>query len=399
MKCKYLFKKKLGFVLTTLLVGNLLGSIGYGENKTPTVYFKIGQSSYFIDTTEKSMDSQALVHNGRTMVPMRYAAEAFGGEVKWNSSTKTATIVFKDKTLVIPVEQNTIFINENKLEMDTKPLVLQGRTMLPVAYIAKALNLETAWDKNTQTVKIGEFSKVVSKDEIDMVENISQQEGRKVVYASPLTELNHGSRYSLNARSGSQKIETRFGFHTYGANSQAEYDRVVNKAIGVRDMLDKGTADAGGWSGAKLVQDYQNGRLTPTRMAELEKSLNKGILMSDVKTVERVMSASMVIRHLRPDAVKQLDEGISDESGAACIFYGQGDCNATAYMMQVAFDVYGFNTRIAYSTTHAWAEFEIDGQWYSIEDMGSKGGTAGKYSQAFRGVLISPTNSKSPNRN
>lgn len=166
---------------------------------------------------------------------------------------KTATIVFKDKTLIIPVEQSKIYINEDKIEMDTKPLLVEGRTMLPVAYIARALDLETKWDKDTQIVEITKPNQnLVDDAEIETPKSagtatqvVAKQEtpakaGVKVVYAAKLTELNHGSRYSLTEKPGYNKIETKYGYHTYGANTQAEYDRVMKKVESAKKLLEQG---------------------------------------------------------------------------------------------------------------------------------------------------------------
>lgn len=414
MKRNHLIKNIGGVLLLNLLTINLLGSLSYAEIKTPNIYFKIGQYSYFIDNSEKKMDSQALVHNGRTMVPMKYVAEAFGGEVKWDSTTKTAKIVFEDKTLIIPVEQSKIYINEDKIEMDTKPLLVDGRTMLPVAYIARALDLETKWDKNTQIVEITKPNQnLVDDEEIAEIETpksadpatqvVAKQEtpakaGVKVVYAAKLTELNHGSRYSLTEKPGYNKIETKYGYHTYGANTQAEYDRVMKKVESAKSTMEQKTKNNGGWTGGKVVLEYQKGTLSASKKAEIEKTLHPDVLKADIKTVEKVVMAKSLVRDLVSSSVQTIgDKSISEESAAARLFYGQGDCNASAYTMQVAFDSYGFNTRISYGTTHAWAEYEVNGKWYSAENLAKAGGIDAYGKVAYRGTLIAPTNSLKPN--
>lgn len=413
MKRNQLIKNIGGVLLLNLLTINLFGSLSYAEIKTPNIYFKIGQYSYFIDNSEKKMDSQALVHNGRTMVPMKYVAEAFGGEVKWDSTTKTATIVFKDKTLIIPVEQSKIYINEDKIEMDTKLLLVEGRTMLPVAYIAKALDLETKWDKNTQIVEITKSNQnlVVDDEEEVIVETpksagpatqvVAKQEtpakaGVKVVYAAKLTELNHGSRYSLTEKPGYNKIETKYGYHTYGANTQAEYDKVMKNVQDTKVTLEQKTKNNGGWTGGKVVLEYQKGTLSASKKAEIEKTLHPDVLKADIKTVEKVVMAKSLIQTLGVKETKSIsDSSISEESAAARLFYGQGDCNAMAYVMQVAFDSYGFNTRISYSTTHAWAEYEVNGKWYNAENLAKAGGV--ETGRSYVGTLVNPTNSLKPN--
>jgi len=60
----------------------------------------------------KTMNTAAQVQNGRTLVPARFVAEAFGCEVEWNGATRVVTItdpgkdVYKIGTFVIEIEEN-----------------------------------------------------------------------------------------------------------------------------------------------------------------------------------------------------------------------------------------------------------------------------------------------------
>ncbi len=44
---------------------------------------------------------------------------------------------------------------------------MEGRTMLPLAYIAQSLGLVTSWDGETKTVKITESIEVIKQKEMD----------------------------------------------------------------------------------------------------------------------------------------------------------------------------------------------------------------------------------------
>ena len=50
-------------------------------------------------TTEIVMDVSVQMINDRIMVPVRFVAEAFGGIVKWNEDTQTATFIVNGKTV------------------------------------------------------------------------------------------------------------------------------------------------------------------------------------------------------------------------------------------------------------------------------------------------------------
>ena len=159
-------KVKASLILVAMTM-NLVGTLTYGNPISNEVSFKVGEASYVVNGEEKTMDSVAIVHNSRTMVPMKYAAEAFGAKVEWDKDTRTAVITHGENTIKLPIDGNIIYVGEKQIEMDTKALVVEGRTMLPLAYIAQSLGLVTSWDGATKTVKITESMEVIKQREID----------------------------------------------------------------------------------------------------------------------------------------------------------------------------------------------------------------------------------------
>jgi len=53
------------------------------------------------------------------------------------------------------IGSTTMWINGVPMEMDTVPVLVDpGRTMLPIRYVAQALGADIAWDAATQTITI-----------------------------------------------------------------------------------------------------------------------------------------------------------------------------------------------------------------------------------------------------
>lgn len=80
---------------------NAMGATVDWDNKTGTasgymgvdsVDFIIGSNVYRVNGTRKEMDAFAFIENGRTYIPIRYAAEGLGYTVEWDEATKTITI-------------------------------------------------------------------------------------------------------------------------------------------------------------------------------------------------------------------------------------------------------------------------------------------------------------------
>ena len=104
------------------------------------------------------MDVAPFIENGRTMLPIRFVAEALGFNVKWDKDSRTVILIDKENVVKIPVDTNKIIVNEKEYTSDVKPVIKNDRTMLAIANIARALGLKDGkdihWNENTKEVII-----------------------------------------------------------------------------------------------------------------------------------------------------------------------------------------------------------------------------------------------------
>ena len=104
------------------------------------------------------MDVAPYIRDGRTMLPIRYVAEALGFDVEWNRSTRTVVLKNSNTRVEIPVDTNKIIVNGKIYTSDVKPEIKNNRTMLPIANIARALGLEDGkdivWNSKSKIVTI-----------------------------------------------------------------------------------------------------------------------------------------------------------------------------------------------------------------------------------------------------
>lgn len=92
--------------------------------------------------------------SGRTLLPIRAVIEAFGGEVSWNDRTKTATLNVSGDKAELTVGKCEAYFNGSQRTLDTAPEIIGGRTMLPVRFAAESFNLAVAWDDASKIVWI-----------------------------------------------------------------------------------------------------------------------------------------------------------------------------------------------------------------------------------------------------
>lgn len=118
------------------------------------VNFVIGQAKYTVNGVEKTMDTAAyLAKEGRTMLPVRYVADALGvnpNQILWDGASKTVTIL-ADRVVQVKLGSKEMIINGAKVPMTAAAEMKNNRVFIPVAEIARALGANVAWDPATQT--------------------------------------------------------------------------------------------------------------------------------------------------------------------------------------------------------------------------------------------------------
>lgn len=119
--------------------------------------FTIGSPFYTVGGKTYQMDQPPVIVEGRTMLPLRFAAEAVGvteDDLIWDPVSKSVTLMRGNRVVQVVIGEKNMLLNGALLPMDVPASILNGRTMLPIRWIATALNAEVEWDAATKTVTI-----------------------------------------------------------------------------------------------------------------------------------------------------------------------------------------------------------------------------------------------------
>ena len=91
-------------------------------------------------------DAQPFIdENGRTQIPIRAVAEAMGCEVSWDNDTRTATIKKDNIIIVITIDEASLKVGSETVEMDTTAKIINNRTYIPVRFVGEALGMKVNW--------------------------------------------------------------------------------------------------------------------------------------------------------------------------------------------------------------------------------------------------------------
>jgi len=110
--------------------------------------------SVILDNRPLTFDVSPQIVNGRTMVPMRAIFEALGATVVWDGATQTAIAKKGETEVSLTLGSLTPTVNGQIVTIDQPGVVIGGRMLVPLRFVAEAFGVTVDWDPATRIVNI-----------------------------------------------------------------------------------------------------------------------------------------------------------------------------------------------------------------------------------------------------
>jgi len=169
-----------GYELDELIITDRKGNkIDYVDNGDGTYTFIMPESKVEVDATYKAIEEEEktiiltiddvvadvfgekvvndvapVIRNDRTMLPIRFVAEALGATVGWDDEADKVTIAKDGKVIEIIIGSSIAYVNGETVELDSPAFIENDRTYLPVRFVAENLDATVEWNKDTYEVTI-----------------------------------------------------------------------------------------------------------------------------------------------------------------------------------------------------------------------------------------------------
>jgi titin len=126
---------------------------------TVTIRFYIDSQAYYVNDVEDYMDTSPVILDGRTLLPIRYVAQPLGADTLWNGSEQKVTITMGSTVIEMWIGNNEAKVNGATTQIDpgnpsVTPIILDGRTMLPIRFVSENLNCDVNWNGALQEVEV-----------------------------------------------------------------------------------------------------------------------------------------------------------------------------------------------------------------------------------------------------
>lgn len=118
----------------------------------------------YVNEREISTDVSPFIENGTTFVPVRSICNAMRiDDIRWDGSDNTVTIKAENE-IQFTVGEKYAFVNGKKHVLSAPTVIRDGRTMIPVRLLAEAFGAYVEWDKTLYCVGISKDGLDVPSD-------------------------------------------------------------------------------------------------------------------------------------------------------------------------------------------------------------------------------------------
>lgn len=146
---------KLRLIAVLIVVMLFLGvSTVSAVDPAQTITLQINQPTAMINDRPVKIDVPPQIIDDRTMVPVRFVGEPFGAEFTWDGQTQKVTVQRADQTITLKIGSPLAQVNDRQMQLDVPPRIVGDRTLVPIRFIAEALGMDVDWEPADQRVVI-----------------------------------------------------------------------------------------------------------------------------------------------------------------------------------------------------------------------------------------------------
>jgi multiple sugar transport system substrate-binding protein len=119
-----------------------------------TIEVYIGKTQGTVNGKATTLEQGAVIQNGRTLVPLRFITEAMGATVAWDAATRTANLTLQENKIALTIGKAVATVNGYEVILDTPAVIMNGKTLVPVRFVAESMGATTAWNAAAKKVTV-----------------------------------------------------------------------------------------------------------------------------------------------------------------------------------------------------------------------------------------------------
>ena len=115
----------------------------------------IGNNQAYINEEPMFVEQAPYVKSGCTLVPLRFIVEVLNASVEWQPATRTVIIEMQDGTIIkVVVGSKTAYVKNAAKILEVPAEIKGGRTFVPLRFISEAIGGQVGYNSTTKTVAV-----------------------------------------------------------------------------------------------------------------------------------------------------------------------------------------------------------------------------------------------------
>lgn len=141
------------FIILLVLVMCLMTTSPALAYRQLEIHLPLNETEAMVNGTPVSLEVPAQVVNGRTLVPLSFLTDQMKVPAQWDAANRQI-IIGDDGAIILTIDAATAEVDGETVALEAPAQIVNGRTLVPLGFIASAMGAETAWDADTKSVHV-----------------------------------------------------------------------------------------------------------------------------------------------------------------------------------------------------------------------------------------------------
>jgi hypothetical protein len=119
----------------------------------------------FVNGEQPNSDVAPLIKDGRTFLPFRAISNSLKADVAYDAEENSVTVTRNGIEVKLIIGSTTAYVNGQEITLDAPPTIVEGRTVVPVRLVAEAFGAIVLWESESQSIVIYEEEAVETTED------------------------------------------------------------------------------------------------------------------------------------------------------------------------------------------------------------------------------------------
>ncbi len=155
-----------------------------------------------LDDQPLSMDVKPFIdENQRTIVPISFVSTSMGYDVLWHAAEKRVSVSGNNTDIELEIGSKETLVNDERVMIDTEAVIVEGRTMVPLRFVMEQMGATVGYESTSKTVMLTspeqKGTKVVDKVRIQVSSVLNVRKDPRTDRDNIIGKAENGSVYSV----------------------------------------------------------------------------------------------------------------------------------------------------------------------------------------------------------